>query len=221
MNTGTVLNENESRLVRISAEAVRSSYRRYARIYDSIFGFTLEAGRRQAVQYLDPRRGTQVLEIGVGTGLSLPLYPEGTSITGIDLSPEMLKQAQGRALKLKGRDVRLFTMDAGELSFADDSFDASVAMYVASVAPNPEAIVSEMKRVTRNGGHILIVNHFSQRGSLMCLLERAISPLAPLLGFQPLFYLHKFMAATDLVGARVMPVNPLGYWLILAIRNEK
>jgi phosphatidylethanolamine/phosphatidyl-N-methylethanolamine N-methyltransferase len=133
----------------VSIEAVQKTYRRYAPRYDFIFGAVFHPGRKAVIDYMDCKPGERVLEVGVGTGLSLPLYPEGVHVTGIDISEEML----ARAITLKQSEglnnVELLTMDAEKMTFKTDHFDRVVAMYVASVVPNPIQLVEEMRRVCR------------------------------------------------------------------------
>jgi phosphatidylethanolamine/phosphatidyl-N-methylethanolamine N-methyltransferase len=199
--------------------AVRVCYRRVSRFYDLAFGATLGAGRREAMRRMQPRPGLKILEIGVGTGLSLPLYPAGVSITGIDLSGEMLRKAERRVAALGRSGVELRQMDARQLAFANEVFDVSVAMYVASVTPDPEVMVAEMRRVTRPGGEIYIVNHFSRKRGVMALIERGLSPLSSLLGFKPVFFLDEFQTRCGIDDCMVHPVPPFGYWLVLKIQN--
>ena len=197
--------------------SVLSSYKFFARFY--VFG--LNPGRKEAVSRMELKSGHRVLEIGIGTGLSLPLYPSNVEITGIDLTAEMLEQAQQRVDLLDLDNVQLHLMDAQKLDFQDNSFDRSIAMFVASVTPDPVAMIREMKRVTRPGGGIYILNHFSQKGSFSSVLEGVISPLAPLLGFEPLFYQNDFLDRTGLRGAEDVPIQPFGYWRLLCFKNKK
>ncbi len=94
-------------------------------------------------------------------------------------------------------------------------------MYVASVTPDPAGMIREMKRVTKESGRIFIVNHFSRKGSLMSVIEKALTPFARIIGFEPLFYLDDFLATIDLSNVRVHPVFPFGYWLVLEFSNTK
>jgi phosphatidylethanolamine/phosphatidyl-N-methylethanolamine N-methyltransferase len=196
--------------------SVLSSYKRFARFY--VFG--LNPGRSKAVRQMELKSGHQVLEIGIGTGLSLPLYPTNVDITGIDLTAEMLEQAQQRVNLLGLSNVQLHLMDAQKLQFPDRSFDKSIAMFVASVTPDPVAMIREMKRVTRPGGHIYILNHFSQKGSISSVVEGALRPLAPIIGFEPLFYLDDFLNRTGMRGAVDIPIQPFGYWRLLCFKNK-
>ena len=147
--------------------AVEQAYRRYARFYDVCFGAVFQPGRKAVVERMDCEPGERVLEVGVGTGLSLPLYPQSVRVAGIDISPDMLDQARLR-LEQDGLDdaVGLMVMDAENMAFADDSFDKVVAMYVASVVPDPKRLVDEMRRVCKPDGQIFMVNHFHSRNAL-------------------------------------------------------
>jgi phosphatidylethanolamine/phosphatidyl-N-methylethanolamine N-methyltransferase len=146
--------------------------------------------------------------------------PADVEVTGIDLTAEMLEQAQRRVDHLGLDNVQLHLMDAQKLDFPDRSFDRSIAMFVASVTPDPVAMIREMKRVTRPGGGIYILNHFSQKGSFMSLIEKALSPLAPVIGFEPLFYLDDFVDRSGMRGAEDIPIQPFGYWRLLCFKNK-
>jgi phosphatidylethanolamine/phosphatidyl-N-methylethanolamine N-methyltransferase len=199
--------------------SVLSTYHRYAHYYDVIFGAALEPGRRVALRRMAPVRGQKILEIGVGTGLSLRLYPPGVEITGIDLCPDMLGRARNRVKHLGLENVRLELMNAQELRFQNHTFDSSIAMYVSSVTSDPAAMVTEMRRVTRRGGKLYILNHFSHPGTITSKMEKTLHPLASWLGFEPLFYLDKFLARTNLKGCRDIPIPPFGYWRLLEVDN--
>ena len=131
----------------MDAASVRHAYRRWAPVYDFTFGQVADAGRRHAVKIINERQGS-VLEVGVGTGLSFPCYGSHLTITGIDLSPEMLEKAQTRIERHKlGNVAGLHEMDASALSFPDESFDTVVAMYVMTVVPEPARVMRELERV--------------------------------------------------------------------------
>lgn len=201
---------------------IRRVYRRYAPRYNLYFGLALGPGRREAVKRMSFRPGEQVLEVGVGTGLSLPLYPSDVTVTGIDISPEMLAHARVLRRRLELANVRdLQEMDAEEMNFADDSFDKVVAMYVASVVENPVKLVDEMRRVCRSDGEIFIINHFQKTGGLMAFFENLVSPLAGYLGFNPAFNLETFVRRTNLDVIERIGVNYFGYWTMLRARNNK
>ncbi len=204
----------------MDTHSVVSAYRRYAGIYDVVFGPIFEPGRRRMVERMACKPGESVLEIGVGTGLSLRYYPEDTRVTGIDLSRDMLARAATRVSRAGWDNVSLIHMDAQQLAFDDDSFDKVAVLYVASVVPDPDAMMREIRRVCRPGGDIYVVNHFSQQGHGLHWLENLASPFAKLIGFRPLFPLADFVTLTGLPLLETLPVNAFGYWKLLHLRNQ-
>ena len=164
----------------LDAASVRHAYRRWAPVYDFTFGTVAEAGRKHAVKIINRRRG-RVLEVGVGTGLSLPCYEKHLTVTGIDLSPEMLDKARSRVERQRlGNVAGLHEMDAGALAFPDESFDTVVAMYVMTVVPDAEKVMRELERVCATGGEVILVNHFSQEEGVRGYVERRLAPFAEL-----------------------------------------
>ncbi len=201
-------------------DSIRTAYRRYANHYDRIFGPVFNPGRKLALQTLNLASGQRVLEVGVGTGLSLPYYPEDTRVVGIDISPEMLDKARLRVDEQGLSQVEdLLVMDAENLEFADDSFDAVVAMYVASVVPHPDRLVDEMRRVCVPGGDILIINHFTSRNPVLRGLERGLRPLSRMLGFRPDMDLDSLPEMDDFQRVGVRNANIFGYWKLVHYRN--
>jgi len=170
----------------LDRDAVRRAYRRYALVYDIVFGLPLVAGRRLAVAAVNARGAGRVLEVGVGTGLTLPLYRADSKVVGIDLSPEMLARARRRVDALGLAQVEaLLEMDGQRMQFPDGSFDTVLALHVLSVAPEPARLMQEMQRVCAPGGEILILSHFRSERAPWRWLERATAPLAAQLGFRP------------------------------------
>ncbi len=197
--------------------AVTASYRRWAPVYDATFGAVTNVGRRRAGRYLT-RLGGSVLEVGVGTGLALPGYGEGVTVTGIDFSEAMLAKAKARVAR-EGlrRVVDLRQMDARSLDFPDQSFDHVAAMHVLSVVPEPEKVMSEIARVLRPGGHVVITNHFSRNSGVLGALERLTAPLENLLGWQSDFPISRVLGQPDLAEIERAPLPPAGMmtWLVL------
>ncbi|HEX9626697.1 MAG TPA: methyltransferase domain-containing protein [Acidiferrobacterales bacterium] len=203
-------------------EAIRKTYRRYAPRYDLYFGPMFQPGRRAVVQRMHCRPGDRILEVGVGTGLSLPLYPPGVRVVGIDISPEMLASARRRTARMQlGQVADLRVMDAESMEFDDDSFDKVVAMYVVSVAPQPARLVSEMHRVCKPGGELFIVNHFHSPNPIIGRVENWLAPLARLLGFHPDIRLDAFVREAGLEVIDTQSVNLFGYWKMLRALNTK
>ena len=155
----------------------RRVYDKLAKVYDLTFGPTLHPGRLQAIERMDIQPGERVLEVGVGTGINLSLYPRDCSVTGIDFTASMLEKARERAARKDMRNVRLLQMDAADLKFADDSFDIVYAPYLISVVPDPVKVAREMRRVCRPGGRIIFLNHFLSPNPILSRIERLISPV--------------------------------------------
>ncbi len=203
----------------MNIDSIKGAYRRYSRHYDTLFGSVLHHGRQLVVESLGLRPGERVLEVGVGTGLSLPLYPSNVQVTGIDISGEMLSIARERVANQGLNNVEeLLEMDAGNLRFTNGSFHKAVAMYVMSVVPDPVLVVDEMRRVCRPGGELFIVNHFHSQRPLVRGVEKLLSPLSRLAGFRPDMDLDGFTRAARLQVTATHSANLFGYWTILRCR---
>ena len=198
-------------------EAAQAAYRRYAGIYDAVFGPVLHTGRKVVLDKLALRPGERVLEVGVGTGLSLPMYPSYVRITGVDASREMLGKARLRVAAGGIANVEaLLEMDAQAMSFADASFDKVVAMYVVSVVERPAQLMRELRRVCRPGGEIFIVNHVRSSNPLLGAMESALAPFSAKIGWHPDFKLEQITAA----GGTLLEVSPAGLlWKVFRFRN--
>jgi len=213
------------RAAHMDEEAIRSAYRRWAPVYDRTFGFVAAEGRRHAVEFINKTRG-RVLEVGVGTGLSLPAYGKHLEIVGIDLSPEMLEKARERVAEERLTNVTaLLEMDAGELAFEDASFDTVVAMYVMTVVPDPEKVMRELSRVCKPGGDVIIVNHFSaEEGKpgwegMRGWVERRMAPFADKLGWRPVFDVERVLVCDDLQLVDKRGLRPLGLFTMMRFRK--
>lgn len=204
----------------VETDFVAGVYGKLASVYDYVFGPTLHAGRLQALQRMAIGSGDRVLEVGVGTGINLTLYPRDTQITGIDLSDSMLEKAYERVAKHGFGHVRLLQMDATSLTFPDDSFDIVYAPYLISVVPDPLAVANEMRRVCRPGGRIIILNHFRSSNALLSAVERAISPFTVHIGFKSDLDLPAFLAQADLKPVTIEKVNIPPIWsLVTCIKD--
>ena len=201
--------------------SIRNAYRRYANHYDRVFGPVFAQGRKFAIEVLNEKPGQRILEVGVGTGLSLPAYDPRTRVVGIDISPEMLDKARDRVREeCDGHQVEdLLVMDAEHLEFPDDSFDSIACMYVASVVPHPDRLISEMRRVCKPGGDILIVNHFASRNPVLRGLEKGLRPLSKLVGFRPDMDLDTLPDHDGFERLSVRKANLFGYWKLVHYRN--
>jgi phosphatidylethanolamine/phosphatidyl-N-methylethanolamine N-methyltransferase len=198
------------------------TYRLFSGSYDIVFGPVFHPGRKEAVRIANDRPGQRILEVGVGTGLSLPHFRPDSRVTGIDVSEEMLEKARRRAARLKLSHVEgLYVMDAEHLEFADNSFDAVLALYVASVVPNPARFAAEMRRVCIPGGTIVVVNHFTSENLLVRLMEKRLARIARHIGFHADFPFEKFRKDSGLSIREVRPSNLFGYWKLLRCVNQK
>ncbi len=207
-------------MVALDADAVRSAYRRWATVYDASFGGVSFWGRRVAVAEVNRLPGTRVLEVGVGTGLALPLYRAEKRVIGIDLSAEMLARARERVARKKLSGVAsLLEMDAEATNFPAGSFDIAVGMFVASVVPHPKCLLAELRRVVRPGGHILFVNHFAAERGPRWWIERALAPASRKLGWHPDFALDALVSPEERVCARIASVPPFGLFTLLRLPN--
>src|SRR5712675_1184452 len=147
-------------------EMVEQAYDRWAPIYDLVFGGVFSKGRKAAIQTTN-RIGGRVLEVGVGTGISLPEYAPGVRVFGLDISAAMLDEARKRVQKLRLKNVEgLAVMDAANLEFPDGSFDVVMAQYVLSAVSNPEATMDEFARVLRPGGEIILLSRVSAEAGI-------------------------------------------------------
>lgn len=201
-------------------DAVAKSYARWAPVYDRTFGAITNAGRRRATAFVNATGGA-VREVGVGTGLALPFYGKGVQVTGVDFSTEMLAKARARVTQQRLTQVAaLRQMDARTLDFPDQSFDNVCAMHIMSVVPEPERVLSEMVRVCRVGGHVLIVNHFAAEGrGLMARLDRLFAPLSDLLGWHSDFPRARVMGDARLKLVEEGALPPLGMMTYLRLRR--
>ncbi len=215
-----VVRTNAIRAHQLDEDDVRDAYRRWAPVYDYTFGKVSTAGRRHAVEIINGSAG-KVLEVGVGTGLSLPEYKPHLSITGIDLAPEMLQKARERVEAENLKNVTgLYEMDAGNLQFADASFDTVVAMYVITVVPDPAKVMRELARVVKPGGVVMLVNHFSQEEGVRGWVERKMAPFADLVGWHSVFDVSRVMICDDLKLMERRSLRPWGIFTMMRFHKE-
>lgn len=199
--------------------AVSRTYARWAPVYDATFGWLTRHGRRRAARYINVRGGA-VLELGVGTGLSLVDYEKTVAVTGIDFSAEMLEKAREKVRAQGLSQVRaLRRMDARQLDFADESFDTVAAMHVLSVVPEPERVMAEVARVLRPGGEAVIVNHFARDTGSLAKLERLTAPLHGALGWHSDFAMSRILGQTNLHMVENRSSPPFGMMTFLVLRK--
>ena len=198
---------------------LQKAYARWAPVYDLVFGAIFERGRRAAIDAAE-RVGGRILEIGVGTGISLPSYSFRSRVIGIDLSEAMLRKARRRVADLSLTNVeRLEVMDAEHLSFPDASFDVVVANHVISTVPNPEAALDECARMLRPGGEMILISRIGADTGLRHLLELLLQPIVRQLGWRTEFRWDRFarwiQRRPDVRLIERRPMPPFGHFSLL------
>jgi phosphatidylethanolamine/phosphatidyl-N-methylethanolamine N-methyltransferase len=203
----------------LDKDTIAKAYARWAPVYDLVFGAVFERGRQAAIIAAE-RVGGRILEVGVGTGISLPDYARTSRIVGVDLSEPMLRKAQERVVEFGLSNVEaLSVMDAERLAFPDDSFDVVVAQYVVTTVPNPEATLDEFARVLKPGGEIVLVSRVGAEAGLRRAFEHWFAPMARPLGWRTDFPWARYeqwaarTRAVSLIERRPMP--PLGHFSLI------
>ena len=195
---------------------VMRAYDRLAKVYDFFFGAILQPGRERAVESIHSRPGLRVLEMGIGTGLTAPLYSRDWSVVGVDLSSAMLLQARKRIAELGlENSVRLLQSDGARLPFDDESFDVVLVPYVMSTVPDPIGVGRELRRVCRPSGQIILLNHFLSQDSFGAKLERWVSPLTRRIGFRTDLSLQWLLSGAGLRPVDVSNVNIPRLWKLV------
>jgi phosphatidylethanolamine/phosphatidyl-N-methylethanolamine N-methyltransferase len=190
--------------VDLDAQTVTKAYARWAPVYDLVFGAVFERGRYAAIAAAE-RIGGRLLEVGVGTGMSLPLYSKKCRISGVDISEPMLRKAQERVSELGLSNVEgLWVMDAEHLSFPDNSFDVIVAQHVITTCPNPEAALDELARVLKPGGEIVLISRVGADAGLRRSLEHWFQPAARKLGWRSEFSFERYASWTAKTAGMVL-----------------
>jgi phosphatidylethanolamine/phosphatidyl-N-methylethanolamine N-methyltransferase len=203
----------------IDKSSVERAYARWAPVYDLVFGAVFERGRTASIAAAE-RVGGRILEVGVGTGISLPQYARSNRLVGVDLSEPMLRKAHQRVREHNLTNVEaLSVMDAARLALPDRSFDVVVAQYVITAVPNPEATLDEFARVIKPGGEIILVNHIGAESGLRKIFETCFAPVARKLGWRPEFPFARLTEwAARHGGVRIIerrPMPPLGHFSLI------
>jgi phosphatidylethanolamine/phosphatidyl-N-methylethanolamine N-methyltransferase len=205
--------------VEIDINTVAKAYARWAPVYDFVFGAVFDAGRKASIAAAQ-RIGGRILDVGIGTGISLLDYAPAHRIVGVDYSEPMLRKAHERvAAHQLGHVDALAVMDAQHLGFPDGFFDVVVAQYVITTVPDPEAALDEFARVTKPGGEIILVNHLGAESGPRRLFEQGFAPMARRLGWRPEFRWGRLARwAEQHGGVHVLerrPMPPLGHFSLI------
>ena len=200
---------------------IKRIYAYYSRVYDFIFKRWFFPRQQYAIQALDISPGQRVLDLGVGTGFSLPLYPQHAQVIGVDLSSKMLREARKKVLRERLSHVDLMEMDAAHLAFPDNTFDCVIVAFVISVVPDPLQVLAEIKRVSKPEGQIVIINHFQSQNKMMAQLEKWVSPLCTKIGWRSDLALDYLVQHADLRIDRKYSLNKLDLWKVVYAINNK
>ncbi|MGZ3410389.1 MAG: class I SAM-dependent methyltransferase [Xanthobacteraceae bacterium] len=208
----------------LKQDTLNKAYARWAPIYDLVFGKVFDAGRKASIEAAE-RVGGYILDVGIGTGISLLDFSSANRIIGVDISEPMLRRAHQRVIEEKLSNVEgLAVMDAQSLGFPDASFDVLVAQYVITAVPNPDAALDEFLRVTKPGGEIILVNHIGAETGPRYVFERCFAPVARRLGWRPEFQwarIANWVSRTHnvrLIERRPMP--PMGHFSLIRLVRE-
>ncbi|MCB1500420.1 MAG: class I SAM-dependent methyltransferase [Bauldia sp.] len=214
--TGNMDAPGSGSLATINDDHVVAAYARWAPIYDWSFGAFTRRPCREAVAEMNTLPPGRIIELGVGTGISLPLYDRKHRITGVDLSREMLARARKRVAEDGLSHVEaLEVMDAGALSFEDGAFDAAMAMFVITVVPDPGKVMAEMARVVRPGGTVILVSHFSVETGPRAVVERYMARFSSRLGWRPNFPIETVLGRPELRLVERRPVKSFDLFTLL------
>jgi phosphatidylethanolamine/phosphatidyl-N-methylethanolamine N-methyltransferase len=219
-----IMNLDGARQLDFDRESVEQAYDRWAPVYDLVFGGVFSKGRDAAIQATN-KLGGRVLEVGVGTGISLPLYSPTVRIFGTDISEAMLRKAKRRVAEGRLKNIEgLAVMDAEKLEFPDNTFDVVMAQYVVTAVPNPELALDEFARVVRPGGELIILTRVSADAGMRRFIEQKLQPVVTRLGFRTAEFswsrYTRWLAGADgmeLVERRLIP--PLGHFSLVRFRK--
>lgn len=203
----------------LDKKTIARAYARWAPVYDLVFGAVFDRGRKAAIEAAE-RIGGRILEVGVGTGISLPDYSPANRLVAVDYSEPMLRKAKERIAECKLENIEaLSVMDAEHLAFPDNSFDVVVAQYVITAVPNPEGTLDEFVRVLKPSGEIILVNHIGAETGLRRAFELWFAPMARRLGWRPEFSWARIARwAADRGNVQVIdrrPMPPLGHFSLI------
>lgn len=200
-------------------ETIKRAYAILSPVYDFLFDKVFYPGRVAAIDLLEVKPGDRILEVGVGTGLNLSLYPRDCDVTGIDISEGMLRKADERVRTYGMTNTKLLVMDASKLEFPDNSFDRVIATYVISAVPDPVKTLLEMRRVCKPSGHLVILNHFKSDNPVIGMFEKLLAPVCTKIGFDTELKLMPLLERVALAPEQLHRVNLMNGWRLVRCIN--
>ncbi len=212
---------NLKRGPQLELDSIKKIYAGYSGVYDALFKRFFYPRIKHAITYMDIKPGDRILDVGVGTGLSLSEFPKHCKVVGIDLSTEMLTKAREKIIENGLDNINVLSMDAMSVGFKDDSFDKVFISHVVSVVPDPYKVMSEVKRVCRKGGQVVIVNHFKSKNKVIETVEKIINPVCKKIGWRSDLCLNEFINRSGLNVKEKYMLKKLDFWHIVFATNEK
>ncbi len=201
--------------------SIEKIYGGQSKVYDTLFKRFFYPRIKHAIGSMNIQPGDKVLDVGVGTGLSLPLFPSYCSVTGIDFSQDMLRQASKKVDQMGLDNIMLTQMDAMDLKFQDDSFDKVFISHVVSVVPDPYRVMNEVKRVCKKSGTLVIINHFKSRFKVVAKVEEMITPLSKKIGWRSDLCIEEFIEKAKLKVSKQYKLKKIDFWHVIFAANEK
>ena len=202
-------------------KTIKRAYAILSPVYDFLFDKVFYPGRVAAIELLEIKPGDRILEVGVGTGLNLPLYPRDCDVTGVDISEGMLRKAEERVRTLGMDRAKLMVMDGSRLEFPDNSFDRVIATYVISAVPDPVKTLLEMRRVCKPSGHLVILNHFKSENPIIGMFEKILAPVCTKIGFDTELKLMPLLERVALAPEQMHRVNLMNGWRLVRCINPQ
>jgi phosphatidylethanolamine/phosphatidyl-N-methylethanolamine N-methyltransferase len=202
-------------------ESVKRIYAGYSGVYDTLFKRFFYPRIKHAIFSMGIKSGERVLDVGVGTGLSLPLYPKHSQVVGIDISSDMLRKARRKVEEEGLSHIELREMDAMKLDFEDDSFDKVFISHVVSVVPDPKRVMSEVRRVCKDRGKVVIVNHFKSRNKMVAGMQKMINPLSRRIGWRSDLCIDEFISSSGLRIDSTFKLKKVDLWQLIFATNFK